>query len=66
MTERNITEDEIREVLSNPEVTRPGNAGSTYYTGSTSANRSLCVVAISQPSNPGTFIVKTVFEKGSD
>lgn len=66
MAERNISEDEIREVLSNPDLTRPGNGDSTYYMRLTSTNRDLVVVAIRQPSNPNKYIVKTVFERGND
>lgn len=66
MTEREISRAEVEEVLSNPFQTHPGTAGSTVYTGHTASGRVIQVVVIEQQSQPGTFIVKTVFEKGSD
>lgn len=64
MAERSISEAEVREVLANPVQTHPGDAGSTVYTGHTSTGRRIQVVAITR--QPGTFIVKTAFEKGND
>lgn len=65
MQERAITEAEVREVLSNPVQTHPGQSGATVYTGTTSSGRTIQVVVITRSAAPGTFIVKTVFDKES-
>ncbi|WP_290218660.1 DUF4258 domain-containing protein [Corynebacterium atrinae] len=56
MRSRKITEDEVRQVLSSPELTRPGDPGRTVY--ERKIGRVICVVVVND-SDPT--VIVTVF-----